>query len=48
VRAAVEAHGEFVAGETLATSLSFGAAADGFAGEVGDGERIIVSVTRTV
>jgi isoleucyl-tRNA synthetase len=48
VRAAVEAHGEFVAGETLATSLSFGPARDGFAGEVGDGEPVTVVVTRSV
>jgi isoleucyl-tRNA synthetase len=46
VRAAVEAHGEFVAGETLATSLAFGLAAGGFAGEVGDGEQVTVVVTR--
>ncbi|GAA4598881.1 isoleucyl-tRNA synthetase [Actinoplanes octamycinicus] len=44
VREAVEAHREFVAGETLATSLSFGAAT-GFGGEVGDGEQITVTVT---
>ncbi|MEU4695026.1 isoleucine--tRNA ligase [Actinoplanes sp. NPDC023714] len=42
---AVEAHREFVAGETLATSLAFGDAAGGFAGEVGDGEQVTVSVT---
>jgi isoleucyl-tRNA synthetase len=47
VRAAVEAHRDFVAGETLATSMSFApAGAPGFAGEVGDGEEITVSVTR--
>jgi isoleucyl-tRNA synthetase len=45
VRAAVEAHRDFVAGETLATSLSFGDV-EGFAGEVGDGEQVIVAVTR--
>jgi isoleucyl-tRNA synthetase len=44
VEAAAEAHREFVAGETLATSLTF-APADGFDGEVGDGERITVAVT---
>ncbi|GIF07515.1 isoleucine--tRNA ligase [Actinoplanes siamensis] len=44
VREAVEAHREFVAGETLATSLSFAETA-GFGGEVGDGERITVAVT---
>jgi isoleucyl-tRNA synthetase len=44
VRAAVEAHREFVAGETLATSLTFGEV-QGFAGEAGEGERIAVTVT---
>ncbi|MEV6346638.1 isoleucine--tRNA ligase [Actinoplanes sp. NPDC051851] len=43
VRVAVEAHREFVAGETLATGLSY-AGTTGFAGEVGDGEPITVSV----
>ncbi|KUL42519.1 isoleucine--tRNA ligase [Actinoplanes awajinensis] len=43
VRAAVEAHREFVAGETLATSLTYGDTT-GFAGEVGDGEQVTVSV----
>jgi isoleucyl-tRNA synthetase len=47
VRAAVEAHREFVAGETLATSLAFEDTAGGFAGEVGDGEQVTVAVTRT-
>ena len=46
VRAAVEAHREFVAGETLTTSLGFGDGAEGFAGEVGDGEQVTVAVTR--
>jgi isoleucyl-tRNA synthetase len=55
VRAAVSAHQEFLAGETLASSVSFGAgAADsagsagsaGFAGEVGDGEAVTVAVSR--
>ncbi|WP_436522757.1 isoleucine--tRNA ligase [Actinoplanes sp. HUAS TT8] len=44
VEAAVEAHRPFVTGETLATSLVF-APVDGFAGEVGDGEQITVTVT---
>jgi isoleucyl-tRNA synthetase len=51
VRAAVEAHTEFVAGETLATSLTFAPAetkAGGFAGEVGDGTQVTVAVTRSV
>ncbi|GAA2691044.1 isoleucine--tRNA ligase [Actinoplanes palleronii] len=43
VRDAVEAHHEFVAGETLATSLTYGDTT-GFAGEVGDGEQVTVSV----
>ncbi|AEV82263.1 isoleucyl-tRNA synthetase [Actinoplanes sp. SE50] len=44
VRAAVETHREFVAGETLATSLTFDGV-EGFDGEVGDGEQITVGVT---
>jgi len=48
VQLAVGAHREFVAGETLATSVGFAAAgAPGFAGEVGDGEEITVTVSRT-
>ena len=47
VRAAVEAHHDFVAGETLATSVSFvEPGAPGFAGEVGDGEQMTVVVSR--
>jgi isoleucyl-tRNA synthetase len=47
VRAAVEAHRDFVAGETLATGVTLvDAGAAGFAGEVGDGEPVTVSVTR--
>jgi isoleucyl-tRNA synthetase len=47
VRTAVETHREFIAGETLATSLTFtGAGAPGFAGEVGDGEQVTVAVAR--
>src|SRR5262249_28966674 len=45
VVAAVEAHRDFVAGETLAAELAFGPA-DGFAGEAGDGEVVRVSVAR--
>ncbi|GGL19761.1 isoleucine--tRNA ligase [Mangrovihabitans endophyticus] len=41
---AVRAHRDFVARETLATAVSFGATADGFAGEVGDGEPVSVAV----
>ncbi|HZN74911.1 MAG TPA: isoleucine--tRNA ligase [Micromonosporaceae bacterium] len=46
VTAAVEAHRDFVAAETLATAIEFGAAAAGFAGEAGDGESVRVTVTR--
>ncbi|AGZ39814.1 isoleucine--tRNA ligase [Actinoplanes friuliensis] len=48
VSAAVETHRDFVAAETLATSLSLDAAATGFSGEVGDGETVTVAVTRAV
>jgi isoleucyl-tRNA synthetase len=47
VVAAVEAHRDFVAAETLATGLTFGAA-DGFTGEAGDGEEVRVTVARAV
>jgi isoleucyl-tRNA synthetase len=44
---AVDRHRDFVAGETLATSVAFApAGADGFAGEVGDGEQVTVTVSR--
>ncbi|MFI5491659.1 isoleucine--tRNA ligase [Actinoplanes sp. NPDC051859] len=46
VAAAVEAHRDFVAAETLTTALTFGALTEGFAGEVGDGETVTVSVVR--
>ncbi|BEL09445.1 isoleucine--tRNA ligase [Actinoplanes sichuanensis] len=45
VRAAVETFRDFVAGETLATALEFAELTDGFAGEVGDGEQVVVTVT---
>ncbi|GAA0430942.1 isoleucine--tRNA ligase [Actinoplanes capillaceus] len=45
VRAAVEAYREFVAGETLATSVEFAELADGFTGEVGDAEQVTVTVS---
>ncbi|MEV4707104.1 isoleucine--tRNA ligase [Actinoplanes sp. NPDC049316] len=48
VRAAVETHRDFVAAETLATSLTFGDVSEGFAGEAGEGETVTVSVTRAV
>ena len=47
VRQAVEAHVDFVAGETLATSVSFEPLGAGFSGEVGDGDQVTVAVTRT-
>jgi isoleucyl-tRNA synthetase len=47
VRQAVETHRDFVAGETLATEVTFGAAGGGFDGEVGDDERVTVAVSRT-
>ncbi|SNY35569.1 isoleucine--tRNA ligase [Paractinoplanes atraurantiacus] len=46
VQAAIEAHRDFVAGETLATDLRFEAGSGGFAGEVGDGEQVTVAVSR--
>jgi isoleucyl-tRNA synthetase len=48
VVAAVDAHRDFVAAETLATSLGFADDLTGFAGEVGDGESITVVVARAV
>jgi isoleucyl-tRNA synthetase len=46
VAAAALAHQDFIAAETLATSVSFDAAGDGaFAGEAGDGESVRVSVS---
>ncbi|MQA23991.1 MAG: isoleucine--tRNA ligase [Micromonosporaceae bacterium] len=44
VRAAVEAHREFVARETLAEELAFGQVGGGYEGEVGDGESVRVQV----
>src|SRR5690606_2501064 len=47
VTEAVRTHGEFVAGEVLAESVTYGPAGDdAFTGEVGDGEQVRVSVTR--
>jgi isoleucyl-tRNA synthetase len=44
---AVETHLDFIAAETLATSVELGAVEDGgFAGEVGDDETVRVRVTR--
>jgi isoleucyl-tRNA synthetase len=45
VTAAVEAHRDFVAAETLARSVAFGPA-DGFEGEAGEGEVVRVTVAR--
>jgi isoleucyl-tRNA synthetase len=45
VAAAVRAHQEFLAAETLATSVAFGDV-EGFTGEVGDGESVTVGVAR--
>jgi isoleucyl-tRNA synthetase len=43
----VEAHRDFVAGETLATAVELAApGAPGFAGEAGDGEQVTVTVAR--
>jgi isoleucyl-tRNA synthetase len=46
--AAVEAHRDFVAAETLATSLRFVDDLAGFAGDVGEGESVTVAVVRAV
>ncbi|GAA3947063.1 isoleucine--tRNA ligase [Actinoplanes auranticolor] len=46
VAAAVDVHRDFVAAETLATSLTLDEAATGFSGEVGDGDSVTVAVTR--
>ncbi|MEU7872701.1 isoleucine--tRNA ligase [Dactylosporangium sp. NPDC049140] len=45
VASALDAHGSFVAGETLANSVELGTVVDGFAGEVGEGEPVKVTVT---
>jgi isoleucyl-tRNA synthetase len=47
VTAAVNTHRNFVAAETLATSVTFDTV-EGFTGEVGDGEPVTVGVTRAV
>ncbi|GAA3825397.1 isoleucine--tRNA ligase [Amycolatopsis tucumanensis] len=46
VVAAAKAHEEFVAGETLANSVSYGHVDGGFGGAVGDGDKITVAVTK--
>jgi len=46
VAAAVAAHADFIAAETLATSVTVGPVEDGFAGEVGEGGQIRVQVRK--
>ncbi|MGK5445793.1 DUF5915 domain-containing protein, partial [Micromonospora sp. URMC 105] len=46
VRAAVSAYTDFVAREVLADTVDFAEGVDGFAGEVGEGERVTVAVRR--
>ncbi|NIH84229.1 isoleucine--tRNA ligase [Amycolatopsis granulosa] len=46
VVAAATLHQEFVARETLANTVAFGHADGGFAGSVGDGDKITVAVTK--
>ena len=43
---AVRANADFVAREVLAESISFDGPPSGFEGEVGDGERVYVTVNR--
>ncbi|MET9002787.1 isoleucine--tRNA ligase [Amycolatopsis sp. Hca4] len=43
---AARTHEEFLASETLATSVTHGPVAEGFAGTVGDGTKVTVSVTK--
>ncbi|MEV0458867.1 isoleucine--tRNA ligase [Catellatospora methionotrophica] len=47
VAAAVRTHQAFLAAETLADSVTFGAVDGGFTGEAGDGENVSVAVTRS-
>ncbi|WP_144119398.1 isoleucine--tRNA ligase [Catellatospora sichuanensis] len=47
VAAAVRTHQAFLAAETLADSVSFGAVDGGFTGEAGDGGDVTVAVTRS-
>jgi len=46
VRSAVQAHEEFVRGETLSQQVSYGTVDGGFAGSVGDGLDVRVAVTK--
>jgi len=43
---AAKAHEEFLAGETLATSVTYAPLTDGSTGAVGDGTKVTVSVTK--
>ncbi|MFG1641573.1 isoleucine--tRNA ligase [Amycolatopsis sp. NPDC049252] len=43
---AAKRHEEFLASETLATSVTYAAVADGFAGAVGEGTKVTVSVAK--
>ncbi|MGW3997124.1 isoleucine--tRNA ligase [Amycolatopsis sp. NPDC004772] len=47
VVAAARTHEEFLASETLATSVTHGPAGEGFAGTVGDGTKVTVSVAKS-
>jgi len=46
VVAATRTHLEFLKGETLAEEVDFAELHDGFTGEVGDGDQVLVRVTR--
>ena len=46
VRAAVAAYTDFVAREVLADTIDFAEGVEGFPGEVGEGERVVVGVRR--
>jgi isoleucyl-tRNA synthetase len=43
---AARRHEEFLASETLATSVTHGPVAEGFAGTVGDGTKVTVAVAK--
>jgi isoleucyl-tRNA synthetase len=46
VTAAAETHRDFIAAETLATSVTFASLTSGFSGEAGDGETVLVQVAK--
>jgi isoleucyl-tRNA synthetase len=46
VVAAAKAHEEFIASETLATSVAYAEVGDGFAGTVGEGTKVTVAVAK--